>query len=166
MGVFFWDSEFGIHASESFPPAAPWRFDCESNEKEQRPDRHVHRNGRADLCRNPKHSPAGGSSRRTTFAIILCGPAPLIVLFFLLVLLLILALSFLGNDHCIHTTDSKPHNKKNNNSDSVVHKRPSRSNNSKLTDTPSKQERNTFTSSSNCPTPFRSPTDPKTTQTL
>ena len=112
----------------------------------------------------PKHSPAGGSSCCTTIAIILCGPAPLIVLFFLLVLLLILALSFLGNDHCIHTTDSTPPN--NNNSDSVVDKRPSRSNNIKPIDTPGKHDRNVHTSSRNCPTPFRSPADPKTTLTL
>ena len=114
--------------------------------KEQRPDRHVHKNGGADLCRNPKNSPTGGSSCCTTITIIICGSTPFIVLLFLL-LLLILPLPVLDDDDCIHPTDSEPYNNNNNNNSySVVDKRPSRSNNSKPTDTPSKQERSAFTS--------------------
>ena len=120
---------------------------CESNEKEQRPARHVHKNGAAVLCRNPENSPTGGSSCRTTITIIICGSTPFIVLFLLLPLLLILLLPLpvLDNDDdCIHPPDSEPYN--NNNSDSAVDNRPSRSNNSKPVDTPSKQERNAFIS--------------------
>ena len=139
---------------------------CESNEKEQRPARHVQKNGAAVLCRNSNHSP---TERRphccTTITITICGSTPFIVLFFLLLLLLILPLPFLDdNDHCIHPPNSKLY--KNNNSDSVVDKHPCRSNNSKPVDTSSKQERNVHKSSSNRPTPFRSPAYPKTTQTL
>ena len=72
------------------------------------------------------------------------------------------------DDDCIHPPDSRPYNNKNNNnnSHSVVDKRPCRSNKNNPINTPSKQERNAFTSSSNHLTPFRSPVYPKTTQTL
>ena len=64
---------------------------CGSNEKEQRPDRHVHKNGAAVLCRNPKHSPTEWHPHCcTTITIIICGPTSSIVLFFLLLLLLAL----------------------------------------------------------------------------
>ena len=65
---------------------------------------------------------------------------------------------------CLHPPNSTPHNS--NNSYSVVDKRASRSNQNKPIDTPSKQERNAFTTSSNRPTPFRSLAYPTTTQTL
>ena len=73
-------------------------------------------------------------------------------------------LSFPGDDHCIHTNESTSQN--NNNGHSVVDERVSRPHQNKPIDTPSKQERNVHTSSSNHPTPFRSPADPTTTQTL
>ena len=50
--------EFGIRVSEVVTAAAPWGFDCESNEKEQRPAIQVHKKGGAAvLCRNPENSP-------------------------------------------------------------------------------------------------------------
>ena len=76
-------SEFGIRASEVVTAAAPWRFDCESNEKEQRPDRHVRKNSGSDLCRNPENSPTEWRPHRyTTITITICGSIPFIVLFF------------------------------------------------------------------------------------
>ena len=111
------------------------------------------RKTKAVLCRNPKHSPTGGSSCCTTITIIICGSTPSIVLFFLLLpllLILLLPLPFLDDaDDYIHPPDSEPYNNNNNNNNnsySVVDKRPCRSNISKPIDTPSKQERNEFTS--------------------
>ena len=116
----------------------------------------------------PKHSPTGGSSSCTTITIRICRSTPFIVLFFLLLVLLILPLPFPtddDDDDCIHPLDCEPYNN-NSNSDSVVEERPCRSNSSKPIDTPNKQERNAFTSSSNRSTPFRSPAYPATTQPL
>ena len=107
------------------------------------------RTTKAVLCRNPKHSPTGGSSCCSTITIIICGSTPFIVLFLLLPLLLILLLPlpFLDDaDDYIHPPDSEPYNNNNNNNNnsySVVDKRPCRSNISKPIDTPSKQERET-----------------------
>ena len=105
---------------------------------------------RTVLCRNPKDSPTGGSSCCTTITIIICGSTPFIVLFFLLLLLLTLPLPFPADDDCIHPPDSEPYNNNrntsSNSSHSVVDTRPSRSNSSKPVNTPSKQERNAFTS--------------------
>ena len=67
------------------------------------------------------------------------------------------------DDHCTHTTESTPHNS---NGHSVVVERVSRSNQNNPIDTPRKHDRNAFTTSSKRPTPFRSPADSTTTQTL
>ena len=72
-------------------------------------------------------------------------------------------LYFPVDNEYIRTTESKSLNSK---SDSVVNERVSRFNQNKPVDTPSKQERNAFTTSSNRPTPFRFRLDPATAQAL
>ena len=137
--------EFRVRAPEVVTAAAPSRFGCESNEKEQRPARHVHKNGAAVLCRNPNHSPTEWHPHCCiAITIIICGSTPFIVLFFLILHLLILPLPFLDDNDCIHPLDSEPYN--NSNGDSMVDKLPSRSKKNKPIDTPSKQERKAFTS--------------------
>ena len=124
---------------------------CESNEKEQRPDGNVHKDGAAVLSTTTTHHPTEWHPHCcTTITITICGSTPSIVLFFLLLpllLILLLPLPFLDDaDDYIHPPDSEPYNNNNNNNNnsySVVDKRPCRSNISKPIDTPSKLERDT-----------------------
>ena len=80
---------------------------------------------------------------------------------FVLLFFVDLPVSFPVNNEYIHTTESTSHNS---NGHSVVDERASRFNQNKPVDTPSKQERNAFTTSSNRPTPFRFRLDPATAQ--
>ena len=116
---------------------------CESNEKEQRPDGHVREDDesgavqksetQSDWRKQLLHHHYDHNLRFHPIHRSLLTTPPLVDPS--------LALPFPADDDYIHPPDSEPYN--NNNSSSVVDKRPCRSNISKPIDTPSKQERET-----------------------
>ena len=107
MGVFFSIRNScvrGCHRSCS----VKIRF-ANPTKTEQRPDGHVHKDGAAGLCTNPKHSPTEWHPRCcTTITIIICRSTPFIVPFLLLLLLLILPLPYPSRPTTITSTLPTP----------------------------------------------------------